>query len=148
MSSLTSLPGDLLLEIAGFLELRSDLLHFSVSVSSVDDFGMQFTQISQSSTLYSNVVSALYSSVVLDTFRQCINTLTMLHRHPEITRHIQTLLVRPNGGRQTTTGVGGYRVCSAIRQIARQLDALGTFVWDWEEGFPPCDELWFALRMS
>ncbi|KIM83187.1 hypothetical protein PILCRDRAFT_819402 [Piloderma croceum F 1598] len=132
MSSLTSLPGDLLLEIAGFLELRSDLLHFSVS----------------SSTLYSNVVSALYSSVVLDTSRQCINTLTMLHRHPEITRHIQTLLVRPNGGRQTTTGVGGYRVCSAIRQIARQLDALSSFFWDWEEGIPPSDELWFALRMS
>jgi hypothetical protein len=35
--SIPSLPGDLLLEIATFVELRSDLFHFSISVGSLVD---------------------------------------------------------------------------------------------------------------
>ena len=41
--ALASLPEDLILEIASFLEHRSDILHFGVSVSPVDDSHIQLT---------------------------------------------------------------------------------------------------------
>jgi hypothetical protein len=76
----------------------------------------------------------------------------MLHYRPEITRHVQRLLVRPNGGQKRSRGTrstrDGYAVAAAIRQIAKHLDALNTFVWDAEDGMPPDDDMWFALRLS
>lgn len=134
---LASLPGDLLLEIAGFLFSKSDILHFSLS----------------SSSIYSNVASALYTSVTLDTLQQCIRTLSMLHKRPEIARHVQHLLVRPNGGRRRSRRwihdlTDGYAVAAAVRQVARNLDALNSFVWDADDGMPPHDDMWFALRIS
>lgn len=76
-----------------------------------------------------------------------MNTLNMLHRCPEIARHVQNLLVKPTGGMLTVLG-DGNKACRALRQVARQMDALNTFVWDWEEGLMPHDDLWFVLRMS
>jgi hypothetical protein len=83
----------------------------------------------------------------------------MLHRCPEIARHVQKLVLRPNSycnherkrqrqGRSEGEGEDGYAVCWFVRQLASKLDALNTFVWDWEGGLPPSDDLWLALRMS
>ncbi|EGO00176.1 hypothetical protein SERLA73DRAFT_72915 [Serpula lacrymans var. lacrymans S7.3] len=130
---LAGLPGDLLLEIASYLHSRSDILHLGLSCSH----------------LFTNICPSLYAYVHLDTVSQCVNTLAMLFRRPDIARHVQKLFIRFDHVRSPGESevVDGYLISSAVRKAAAKLDALNTFVWDGNEG-PPFDDMWFALRMS
>ena len=137
LRSLDSLPMDLLLEIASFIEFRSDILHFT----------------SASTKLYRKAISALYDKVTLDTPTQCVQTLNMLSSKPSIARHVRTLILHPYKeriGRHTPFEYSyGFNVSGIVRRVAREgrLDALHTFEWDGEE-MPGYDDMWIALRMS
>lgn len=73
----------------------------------------------------------------------------MLCRHPEISCHVQKLVVKPEDSYRDQLSryahPDGLAVCSIIRQVAVRLDALNTFVWD-TVGFPPDDDMWFMLQ--
>lgn len=88
--------------------------------------------------------------MTLDSPQQCIHTLRMLSRNPQIARHVQTLVVRPDHAEQTPrtryTPFDGSVISGIVRQAAAHLDALHTFVWDAEE-LPP-DNMWLSLLMS
>ncbi|KAJ8696076.1 hypothetical protein PTI98_005974 [Pleurotus ostreatus] len=131
--NLASLPRDLLLEIAGALDSRTDLLSLSLT----------------SKNAYSNLTSMLYSTLVLNSVEQCVTTLGMLERRPDIARHILKLVIKPEAksGTQRPRFHEGL-ASAAVRSIAMSthLDALRTFVWDGEE-MPGNDDMWFALRM-
>ncbi|KAH7927521.1 hypothetical protein BV22DRAFT_1084908 [Leucogyrophana mollusca] len=127
MSLLAYLPGDILLEIAGYLNSIADALHLSLS----------------SQHLFTSICPALYANLYLSTVPQCTITLSMLYRRPDIARHVQKLFVRITGPGASD----GYIVSAAIRETAVRLDALNTFVWDADE-IPPYDDMWFALRIS
>lgn len=131
LSRMNSLPGDVLLDIAEFLaETRADLLHFSLS----------------SSFIYYNIMALLYKRVALDSAAQCMHTLDMLARCPNVASHVQALILRPGNGE---IGLGGTRftVAEMTSRLARSLSALHTFIWDAEE-MPPYDYMWLALRSS
>lgn len=71
----------------------------------------------------------------------------MLANRGDIARHVQKLVVRPDGGKKYGAyPVSGVAVSAAVSRAAWKLDALNTFVWDGEE-MPPCDDVWFELRM-
>ncbi|KAG9316750.1 hypothetical protein JVU11DRAFT_2811 [Chiua virens] len=86
----------------------------------------------------------LYSDVQLVNIEQCRSTLTMLNRRPDISRHVQKLLIcfstKPND-------LNGNIVSGLVQRLAHSLDALHTFIWDADE-IPQRDDMWFALRMS
>lgn len=134
-SPLTSLPGDVLLEIAKFLPCLADVLHVCLT----------------SSVIYNQVMQVLYESVDLCSADQCSRTLSMLQRRPEVARHVRKLVVRPDEDprrrRRRYSPVDGYLVSASVRQAAPRLDALHTFIWDGED-LPPYDDMWFALRIS
>ncbi|KAF7986962.1 hypothetical protein HWV62_7 [Athelia sp. TMB] len=132
LSPLAALPGDLVLEIVGFLSSRSDKLSLSYC----------------SSAIYTRAIPALYSAVTLHDAAQCVRTLTMLARRADIARHVQKLVVRPDSGEvnEEKRIQRAEEVCTALRRAACTLDALNTFVWDGEE-MPACDEVWLELRM-
>ena len=92
---------------------------------------------SQSKYIFTGVVPCLYEIVVLVGVEQCIQTLEMLFRHPDIARHVRKLVVR--------TGTNGSDISSVVRKVALRFDALNTFEWDGEE--MPEEDIWFALRM-
>lgn len=137
LRSLDCLPTDLLLDIASFLEFRSDILHLT----------------SASTKLYNKAIAALYDKVTLDTPAQCVQTLNMLSSKPSIARHVRTLVLHPDKeriGRSTPFEYSyGYNVSSIVRRVAGEgrLDALNTFEWDGGE-MPGYDDMWIALRMS
>ncbi|KDQ55840.1 hypothetical protein JAAARDRAFT_37263 [Jaapia argillacea MUCL 33604] len=146
ISVLEDVPADVYLEIVKFLPCSADILHLSLTCS----------------TIFSYVIPALYSSVTLESPDQCSVTLSMLASNPHIARHVRKLVVRPSSspgqgflsssyqyGRRmrSYSPVDGYLVAAAVRQAARHLDALNVFIWDGEDG-PPYDDMWFALRMG
>jgi len=79
----------------------------------------------------------LYETVVLVNLGQCIQTLEMLFRRPDIARHVRKLVLRPGADRSI--------VSSIIRKVAVRFDALHSFEWDGDE--MPDEDIWFALRM-
>lgn len=104
----------------------------------------------KSNFVYSSVVSVLYEKVTLNNIRQCIHTLAMLQRQPEIARHVRELVVRPHtNGKIRQRAVVNALASAAVRDAAAtmRLDALKKFMWDGEEK-PYHEDMWFALRMG
>lgn len=132
-SSLAALPGDLLIEIALSLDTISDVLNLAVT----------------NRHIFSRVCSVLYRSVVLDTVKQCETTLSMLGRCPDVTRHVRSLVVRPDTDSRGASDLPSMIVSAAVRQLAasKRLEALTRFTWDADE-HPYHDDMWFALRMG
>ncbi|KAF8134522.1 hypothetical protein EV363DRAFT_1160578 [Boletus edulis] len=129
---LTSLPFDLVHEVAGYVDSKPDILRLALS----------------SKHLFLGLCPILYSDVQLVDLEQCYSTLTMLNHRPDIARHVQKLLVRFSTAHSTpSVEHDGYRVSSLVHSLAHSLDALHTFVWDAEE-IPRRDDMWFALRLS
>ncbi|KAJ3492567.1 hypothetical protein NLJ89_g11208 [Agrocybe chaxingu] len=132
--SLGMAPGDLLIEIALFLETRMDILNFCLT----------------SNHVFSNVSSVLYETVVLESVEQCKGTLGMLSRRADIARHVRKLMIRPQRRHKSTFTTADNAVASsAVRKIASAmcLDALVRFQWDADE-MPYHEDMWFALRMG
>ncbi|TFK44191.1 hypothetical protein BDQ12DRAFT_620074 [Crucibulum laeve] len=134
IASILTTPGDLLIEIAFWLESRLDLLHFALT----------------SNYVFSHISSVLYETVVLESVEQCSYTLGMLARRHGIARHVRELVVRPHG--KTKTGIASVErdiVSAAVMKVAGSLclDALVKFVWDADE-IPYHEDMWFALRMG
>ncbi|PBK95600.1 hypothetical protein ARMGADRAFT_1011430 [Armillaria gallica] len=133
LNHLSSTPGDLLLEIASHLDCRLDLFNLCLT----------------SSRIFTNVSSVLYTDVVLNSVDQCVATLAMLRRRPDVARHVRKLVVRPR-----RKGFYGFNfkdsalISAAVRDVVscQRLDALTTFCWEDEE-LPYHDDMWFALRM-
>ncbi|KAH8995178.1 hypothetical protein EDB86DRAFT_2804655 [Lactarius hatsudake] len=134
--SINTVPADILLEIADHLARPAEVLHLYLTSSKVADA----------------LTPALYSSIILRGSAQCIHTLNMLNARPDRARHVRSLGLCPDssGGRASKWGRSalpvGYLVSSAVRQAARNFEVLRTFAWDGEE-LPPCDDMWFALRI-
>ncbi|KAG7091006.1 hypothetical protein E1B28_010071 [Marasmius oreades] len=131
--SLDTAPGDLLLEIAGFLDSKVDLFNFCLT----------------NNYIFGNIASILYANVVLTTSEQCTTTLQMLSRRPDISRHVRELVIRPGSKKSLNHQLLDSIVASsAIREcaISFKLDALSRFSWDCDE-LPYFDDMWFALRV-
>ncbi|KAF9474701.1 hypothetical protein BDN70DRAFT_884538 [Pholiota conissans] len=125
-------PGDLLIEIALFLETRNDLLNFCLT----------------SKHAFANISSVLYETVVLESAEQCRVTLEMLSRNQGIARHVQNLVIRPQSKyRRYLSAADNDSASAAVLQTAgsKCLDALKKFLWDADE-LPYNDDMWFALR--
>ncbi|KAF8633661.1 hypothetical protein AX15_001310 [Amanita polypyramis BW_CC] len=133
-SPLATAPADLLLEIARWLDSRHDLLNLCLT----------------SNYIFSNLSPALYESVSLGTVDQCISTLGLLSRRPDISRHVRELYVLPHTKwRCKLFPLENVRISAAIRTLAasKKLDALTKFVWDADE-MPLNEDMWFALRIG
>ncbi|KAJ7163560.1 hypothetical protein C8R43DRAFT_919210 [Mycena crocata] len=137
IASFGSTPGDLLLEIAGYLDCRSDLLSLCLT----------------SKSFFSDIAPALYQSVVLTSTQQCSSTLAMLKRRTDIARHVRELIIRRSRSNnyhdQSDQSVLNSRAASAaVAEIAasRCLDALSKFTWCDDE-IAYHEEMWLALRM-
>ncbi|KAL4078558.1 hypothetical protein V8B97DRAFT_1865841 [Scleroderma yunnanense] len=129
---LVSLPGDLLFEVSQYLDLKADVFSLALSAR----------------RLFHGLLPTLYDDVCLDTFEQCEATLSMLHQHPGVARHIQKLVIRfASTSNKYTSDLRSFQVSNLVRALAPELDALHTFIWDADE-MPQCDDMWFALRMS
>ncbi|KAI0374110.1 hypothetical protein BV20DRAFT_1049515 [Pilatotrama ljubarskyi] len=135
MSSLESLPAEILLEIANYLSSRSDVL-----------------QLSQVSTaLYAKIIPALYADVDLHGAEQCERTLGMIAQFPQVARHVRKLTVhpeheldpRPRDQYRAWDNAGVVSRC--VMRAARNLDALVHFEWDGEDMLPD-DRMWAELR--
>ncbi|KAJ7079081.1 hypothetical protein B0H15DRAFT_520463 [Mycena belliarum] len=129
-----SVPGDLLLEIAAHLELRSDLLNLCLT----------------SNFFFSSVAPALYQSVILLSAQQCLSTLTMLKQRKDIARHVRELVISPSrsNDRRGPGFLDSMTASAAVAEIAasRCLDALSKFTW-YDNEIPYHEEMWLALRM-
>ncbi|KAH8993354.1 hypothetical protein EDB92DRAFT_1934503 [Lactarius akahatsu] len=133
--SINTVPADILLEIADHLARPAEVLHLYLT----------------SSKIANALTPALYSCIILRGSAQCIHTLNMLNARPDRARHVRSLGLCPDSsGRASKWGRSalpvGYLVSSAVRQAARNFEVLRTFAWDGEE-LPPCDDMWFALRI-
>ncbi|KAI0316506.1 hypothetical protein OF83DRAFT_1060236 [Amylostereum chailletii] len=138
------LPADILLEIASYLSLPTEVLHLRLFLLCV-----------QSARIFQDVAPALYTNVNLRGASQCLRTLEMLSMRPDRARHVRSLCVVPDNH---STGLGtrpvwgravladGYAVSAAVRRAASRLEVLQRFIWDGEE-LPPYDDMWFALRV-
>ncbi|OBZ67182.1 hypothetical protein A0H81_12782 [Grifola frondosa] len=134
-TSLSSLPADILLEVAVHLSTLCEILHFGLT----------------STKVYSKVVPALYAFVELQGASQCERTLGMLQRCPEVARHVQRLAVHP----EKFPALSGYdsarvwdnagMVSRLVSKAARHLDALRVFEWDGEDMLPD-DRMWSHLH--
>ncbi|KAJ7170827.1 hypothetical protein C8R43DRAFT_68350 [Mycena crocata] len=130
-----SLPEDILLETARHLP-SADLL--SLALTNTRFFWM--------------FLPTLYSTVDLRSNAQCQYTLSFLLTHPQITRCIKMLTVRPNNeewAAQPRTSMREIEswVVVTIDQMALHLVNLKSFEWDGRE-FPKYDHVWHSLRTS
>ena len=165
--SFQSLGGDILLEVVEWLD-RFDLLNLVTVVRlSPPRFSPTFVEEvsdillvrSQSKTVYSQTIGALYRTVELNETDQCCTTLDMLYQHPDIARHVQKLVVRqgtcpdhqhgagPSSPFRLFSRLASSRVCAAVKRVAGRLDALQSFVWGGED-YPSDDDIWLVLRKS
>ncbi|KAJ7072074.1 hypothetical protein C8F01DRAFT_227499 [Mycena amicta] len=123
---LSSLSGDILLDIAVDIGCRADLRSLCVA----------------SKSLFANLSPALYHTVVLRSVQQTTSTLSMLQRHKGIARHVRELIISPSRS--------GYleskEASAAVAAIAfsKCLESLAKFSW-YDEYLH--EEMWFALRM-
>ena len=146
-------PGDLLIEIALFLETRLDILNFCLTVCPLcfeQPCSSDLYQLPQSRYVLSNVSPVLYETVVLHSTEQCTVTLGMLHRRADIARHVRELVIRPQAKHHNRFNTSDNAVVSSIvQQVASAmcLDALVRFQWDAEE-MPFFEDMWFALRLG
>lgn len=87
----------------------------------------------------------LYGTVELKTNKQCA-TLEAFLKQPDITRHIHTLIVRPNNMERTPTGdfLDETFISTVVIRMSSRLPALKSFTWDGVE--MPADGLWHNLR--
>jgi hypothetical protein len=111
---------------------------------------LELSHLRKSNFVYSSVSSVLYEKVTLNNIQQCLHTLSMLQRRPEIARHVRELVVRPHTNKKIRQGIAVSALASAaVRDAAAtmRLDALKKFVWDGEER-PYHEDMWFALRMG
>ncbi|KAJ6587178.1 hypothetical protein DFH09DRAFT_1028390 [Mycena vulgaris] len=133
-TSFGSTPGDLLLEIAGYLDSRSDLLSLCLT----------------SKSFFSDIAPALYQSVVLISSQQCTSTLAMLKRRKDIARHVRELVISPSRSSdpEDPQFLDSRAASVAVAEIAasRCLDALSKFTWFHHE-IAYHEEMWLALRM-
>ncbi|KAG6336620.1 hypothetical protein ID866_2459 [Astraeus odoratus] len=145
---LADLPVDILFEVAGYLDLKADVLNLASSASTASIRRNPGSCLLQGKHLFFGLLPALYDDVRLDTSEQCEATLSMLNKRPEVARHLQKLVVRfsPASGRHSRMDTNNF-VASLVRRLAPKLDALNTFIWDAEE-MPHSDDVWFALQMS
>lgn len=106
----------------------------------------------QSKGIYSVISAVLYGSVHLESAEQCLVTLDMLYKRPDIASHVRELVVKPSQPSSSQTSGDLFRtsmsISATVRKIAsaRRLPALTTFTWDHEE-LPYFDDMWFALRI-
>ncbi|KAJ8076881.1 hypothetical protein AAF712_000475 [Marasmius tenuissimus] len=131
--TLAAAPGDLLLEIAGYLDSKMDMLNFSLT----------------NNRIFTSVSSILYAVVILTSPEQCIATLQMLSRRPDIARHVRELVIRPGSSKNAKAQYfDSLAASAAVREcaISFKLDALSRFTWDCDE-LPYFDDMWFALRV-
>jgi hypothetical protein len=91
-------------------------------------------------------MSQLYGKVELKANKHCTTTLEAFSNQPEITQHINTLIVRPNYMERTPSGdfLDETFVSSIIIRMSSRLPALQAFAWDGVE--MPEDGLWHSLR--
>ncbi|ESK92059.1 hypothetical protein Moror_10343 [Moniliophthora roreri MCA 2997] len=149
--SLAFAPGDLLLEIAGYLDTRMDLFNFCSTVCR--SYRALSSRLNKPVTVISRTIvsspSILYAEVVLSSAEQCKATLAMLSRRRDIARHVRELIIRPRSKKPSSHQFFDAVVASAaVREcaIAFTLDALAKFTWDSDE-LPYFDDMWFALRV-
>lgn len=130
-SPISRIPGDLLIEVALFLESRKDILNFSLT----------------SNYIFSNVSSVLYEKVVLKSAEQCTWTLGMLARRVDVARHVREFIISLS--KPFVSVIDNATASAAVRKVAgaMRLDALTKFCWDAEES-PYHEDMWFALRMG
>ncbi|KAI0697254.1 hypothetical protein BC835DRAFT_1338772 [Cytidiella melzeri] len=134
-TTIESLPPDLLSEIANSLEDRSDKLQFALT----------------SRHLYPRVISAIYGSVTLHGYAQCVNTLSMLCDTPTLARHVQELNVYPDHvslGQSCKYEMGAGMCTGAsflVTKAALSMDALRSFGW-YAYWASPIDAMWWTLR--
>jgi hypothetical protein len=88
----------------------------------------------------------MYASVDLKSSRQCKATLSFLVKHPEITRHIRKLFVRPNYQEWLAedTLLDETWVMDMIERISDHLDVLNAFIWEGLE--IASDQMWSKLQ--
>ncbi|KAI0930452.1 hypothetical protein AcV5_007159 [Taiwanofungus camphoratus] len=136
-SPLHSVSADVLLEVVSYLSTLSDILHFGLA----------------SWKVYCKVIPAVYASVELQGPAQCEATLGMFQRCPEIARHVQKLVVRPeklpNRKRRKLLRAwdNAGTVSRLVAAAARRLDVLQVFEWDGEDMLPD-DRMWADLRLQ
>lgn len=99
------------------------------------------------------MIPAVYASVELQGPAQCEATLGMFQRCPEIARHVQKLVVRPeklpNRKRRKLLRAwdNAGTVSRLVAAAARRLDVLQVFEWDGEDMLPD-DRMWADLRLQ
>lgn len=111
---------------------------------------LELSDLPKSNFIYSSVVPVIYEKVTLNSVQQCLHTLAMLQRRPEIARHVRELVVRPYTNKKIRQGIALSALASAaVRDVAAtmRLDALKKFMWDGEER-PYHEDMWFALRIG
>lgn len=133
-SCLHTLPADVLLEIASYLNTLSDILHLGLT----------------SYKVYLKVIPAVYAFVELQGPSQCEATLAMLQRRPDVARHVRKLVLRPEDqltGRkqQVRAWDNAGMISRMVSDAAKYLDALQEFEWDGEDMLPD-DRMWSGLR--
>ena len=105
----------------------------------------------QSKFVFEQVSTVLYKRVILSPGEQCTQTLGMLRRRADISRHVRELTIRTqsNSLKAFSSSIDNSEASAAVSEIAASgcLDALVKFVWDDDE-LPHHDEMWFALRMG
>ena len=147
-SPISRVPGDLLIEVALFLESRKDTLNFCLTVRGSILRSRATIDLSiKSNYIFSHVSSVLYEKVVLKSAEQCTWTLGMLARRVDVARHVRELIISLS--RALVSGIDNATASSAVRKVAEgmRLDALAKFCWDAEES-PYHEDMWFALRMG
>ncbi|CAL1706879.1 unnamed protein product [Somion occarium] len=134
-ASLPALPADILFEIANFLNTFSDRLHLSATCKEI----------------YPKALPSIYAHVQLQGLPQCEATLQMLKHSPDIARHVQSLVIRPEYRRQgrkpeyIRTWNNPHVASVLVTAAAPKMDALQSFVWDGEDTLPD-DRMWDILR--
>ncbi|TFK31352.1 hypothetical protein BDQ12DRAFT_694285 [Crucibulum laeve] len=131
-SPIESLPPHVISEIGRHCHLLRDVLNFSLSCR----------------RFRTTLAPILYSTVELKTNKQVKTTLASLAKLPDLSRHIQTLVIRPNCAEWTASNdlLDESAVADWIMHIASDLEALESFTWDGLE--MPVDMLWLVLRTS
>ncbi|THH32504.1 hypothetical protein EUX98_g1695 [Antrodiella citrinella] len=135
--NINTIPSDILLEVVSYLYSLSDRLNFSRT----------------SSRIFPRVIPSIYATVDLQGIDECEPTLSMLARTPALARHVQKLIVHPDGvgKRKQHESIRAWNcahtVSSLVAAASKHMDALHTFAWDGEDTLPD-DLMWSELQKS
>ena len=147
-SPISRVLGDLLIEIALFLESCKDTFNFCLTVHDSILRSCATIDLSiKSNYIFSNVSSVLYEKVVLKSAEQCTWTLGMLTRWVNVAQHVRELIISLSKAfismiDNATASTAVWRVAGAMC-----LDAVVKFCWDAEES-PYHEDIWFTLHMG